>query len=74
MNFIKINGSVMAFGNTRELRIPIEEVRWWGESSTGTYETEIRLSNDDVIRTHIPINKLDGIMEEALEKKVKNNA
>lgn len=72
MHFIKISGKVNSIDSyNREIRIPIDEVRWWGESRAPRFETEIKLSNGDIILTQIPINKLDKIMDEALEKKEK---
>lgn len=70
MNFVKIYGKIN-FGENRNIRIPIEEVRWWGESMAPRMETEIKLSNGDVIQTQTPIKLLDNLMEEALQKKEK---
>lgn len=67
MNFVKIFGKIN-FGKSRNIRIPIDEVKWWGESQAPRMETEIKLSNGDVIQTQTPINLLDLLIAEALEK------
>ena len=74
MYFVKVKGKVVAKDqHMRRLRIPIEEVRWWGELKLVDQapKTEIKLSNGDIIQTNIPIIALDKTMDEALEKKKK---